>query len=166
MVAGESEAEVMCISLNSLLGEATGIRAIEETESNEVWYNLNGQRIDKPAKKGLYIRNGKKVVKDRNYFPGYVIIEADLRDEIIPVIEACSPGPYLELFARGTRPGWAMWGNQADDGYEPTWSTYANHTRSRTPPPAARTLFDETLFTATRLAESSPLVPTPQGTAP
>ena len=62
IVAGESEAEVMCISLNSLLGEATGIRAIEETPSDEVWYNLNGQRIDKPAKKGLYIRNGKKVI--------------------------------------------------------------------------------------------------------
>ena len=33
------------------------------------------------------IRNGKKVIKERNYFPGYVIIEADLRDEIIPVIQ-------------------------------------------------------------------------------
>ena len=51
-------------------------------------------------------------------------------DEIIPIIEACSPGPYLELFARGTRPGWTMWGNQANDDYEPTWETYANHTKS------------------------------------
>lgn len=49
-------------------------------------------------------------------------------DEIVPVIEACSPGPYLELFARGERPGWAVWGNQADAGYEPTWPTYSNHT--------------------------------------
>ena len=49
-------------------------------------------------------------------------------DEIIPVIEACSPGPYLELFARGDREGWAMWGNQADASYEPTWNTYSNHT--------------------------------------
>lgn len=49
-------------------------------------------------------------------------------DEIVPVIEACSPGPYLELFARGDRPGWAMWGNQAAADYEPTWPTYANHT--------------------------------------
>lgn len=49
-------------------------------------------------------------------------------DEIIPIIEACSPGPYLELFARGDRPGWDMWGKQAVEDYEPTWSTYANHT--------------------------------------
>ena len=49
-------------------------------------------------------------------------------DEIIPLIESCSPGPYLELFARGDRPGWDMWGNQAMDTYEPTWTTYANHT--------------------------------------
>ena len=49
-------------------------------------------------------------------------------DEIIPLIEACSPGPYLELFARGSRPGWDMWGDQAVETYEPTWSTYPNHT--------------------------------------
>ncbi len=45
-------------------------------------------------------------------------------DEQYPIIEACSFGPYLELFARGDRPGWAVWGNQADDSYEPTWKTY------------------------------------------
>jgi len=49
-------------------------------------------------------------------------------DEIIPIIEACSSGPYLELFARGTRPGWVMWGDQATNDYEPTWATYKNHT--------------------------------------
>ena len=49
-------------------------------------------------------------------------------DEIIDLIEACSPGPYLELFARGIRDGWKLWGNQADDTYEPNWDTYSNHT--------------------------------------
>ena len=49
-------------------------------------------------------------------------------DEIIPIIEACSSGPYLELFARGDRPGCDMWGNQATPEYEPDWSTYSNHT--------------------------------------
>lgn len=49
-------------------------------------------------------------------------------DEIIPIIEKCSPGPYIELFARGDREGWAMWGNQATSDYEPTWNTYKNHT--------------------------------------
>lgn len=51
-------------------------------------------------------------------------------DEIIPIIEACSPGPRLELFARGSRLGWDMWGDQATPEYEPDWNTYANHTVS------------------------------------
>jgi len=29
-------------------------------------------------------------------------------------VEQLSPGPYLELFARGGRPGWTSWGNEAD----------------------------------------------------
>lgn len=53
-------------------------------------------------------------------------------DEQYAIIEACSPGPYLELFARGQRRGWTSWGNQADDGYVPTWETYAhNSAKSR-----------------------------------
>ena len=49
-------------------------------------------------------------------------------DEIIPIIEACSQAPRIELFARGDREGWDMWGDQADASYEPTWNTYKNHT--------------------------------------
>lgn len=51
-------------------------------------------------------------------------------DELYDIIEACSPGPYLELFARGTRKGWTSWGDQADETYCPTWATYSNHSRS------------------------------------
>jgi N6-adenosine-specific RNA methylase IME4 len=54
-------------------------------------------------------------------------------DEQYPLIEACSPGPYLEMFARGTRPKWTVWGNQADDDYSPTWDTYSNHSRAGVP---------------------------------
>ena len=49
-------------------------------------------------------------------------------DEFIPIIESCSQGPYLELFARGDRDNWDMWGDQAQEDYEPTWETYSNHT--------------------------------------
>ncbi len=52
-------------------------------------------------------------------------------DEQYDIIEACSPGPYLELFARGTRKRWSSWGNQANNGYKPTWKTYANHSESQ-----------------------------------
>ena len=43
-------------------------------------------------------------------------------DELYDIIEACSPGPYLELFARHTREGWSQWGDEIDpsvslDGY-------------------------------------------------
>jgi N6-adenosine-specific RNA methylase IME4 len=40
-------------------------------------------------------------------------------DEQYGVIEACSPGPYLELFARYPQPGWTVWGNEADEAVVP-----------------------------------------------
>lgn len=48
-------------------------------------------------------------------------------DELYDIIEACSPGPRLELFARGTRQNWHTWGNEATDGYAPSWKTYAHN---------------------------------------
>jgi N6-adenosine-specific RNA methylase IME4 len=33
-------------------------------------------------------------------------------DEIYPIIEACSPGPFVELFARNRRPGWDVFGDE------------------------------------------------------
>mgnify|MGYP006301281395 FL=1 len=50
-------------------------------------------------------------------------------DEQYELIEACSPGPYLELFARGPREGWDVWGNQSEE-YVPDWNTYPNHSQS------------------------------------
>ena len=35
-------------------------------------------------------------------------------DEQYEIIESCSWGPYLELFGRGSRPGWRVWGDEAD----------------------------------------------------
>jgi hypothetical protein len=45
--------------------ETTGIRATrnEQTANDDVVYNLSGQRVTAPTKKGLYIINGKKVIK-------------------------------------------------------------------------------------------------------
>ena len=36
-------------------------------------------------------------------------------DELYPIIEKCSTGPYLELFARHKRRGWKQWGNEIED---------------------------------------------------
>lgn len=39
-------------------------------------------------------------------------------DESYRIIEAFAPGPYLELFARRARPGWAVWGNEVASNVE------------------------------------------------
>ena len=45
--------------------DATGIQNIltVDRDGTERWYDLNGRRIDQPTKKGIYINNGKKVIK-------------------------------------------------------------------------------------------------------
>ncbi|MFP6762913.1 MAG: MT-A70 family methyltransferase, partial [Planctomycetaceae bacterium] len=53
-------------------------------------------------------------------------------DELYDIIEDCSPGPFLEMFARGTRPGWQQWGNQVEN-YDPDWPTYSNHSQAAKP---------------------------------
>lgn len=45
-------------------------------------------------------------------------------DEQYKVIEACSPGPYLELFARYARDGWDVWGLEAEDSVAPRGRQY------------------------------------------
>jgi len=59
------EAEV--ITLKAIIdgngdGEITGISRLAVEAGNDIWYNLSGQRISTPTKKGLYIKNGKKVI--------------------------------------------------------------------------------------------------------
>lgn len=42
-----------------------GIDAVEvenRTNSDGYWYSLQGQRIEKPTQKGIYIHDGKKIV--------------------------------------------------------------------------------------------------------
>ncbi len=45
-------------------------------------------------------------------------------DEQYPLIERCSPGPYLELFARYPRLGWAQWGAEAGPDVRPRGRRY------------------------------------------
>lgn len=53
-------------------------------------------------------------------------------EEQYEIIEKCSWGPFLELFGRGVRSNWTIWGNQANPDYSPTWNTYShNSTVSR-----------------------------------
>lgn len=115
-----------------------------EYKTNIIWEKVRHDGKPDGRGVGFYFRNVTEILlfgirgeKNRTLDPARSqvnLIRAMKRehsrkpDEVIPIIEACSPGPYLELFARGDREGWDMWGNQAVESYEPTWTTYANHT--------------------------------------
>ncbi len=49
-------------------------------------------------------------------------------DELYDIVERCSPGPYLELFARGKRKNWDVFGNQAEE-YLVSWPTYKHNSK-------------------------------------
>lgn len=48
-------------------------------------------------------------------------------DEQYKLIEDCSPGPYLELFARYPQPHWEAWGNEADEDIIPQGKVYKGY---------------------------------------
>jgi N6-adenosine-specific RNA methylase IME4 len=48
-------------------------------------------------------------------------------DEQYDLIEECSPGPYLELFARHPMRGWTVWGDEADDAVEPRGKIHSGY---------------------------------------
>ena len=58
---------------------------------------------------------------------GPAIGNANVAGQQYRIIENCSWGPFLELFGRGVREGWTVWGNQASDDYKPTWKTYKHN---------------------------------------
>lgn len=117
-------------------------------KTNLVWHKIRKDGGSDGRGVGFYFRNvtemllfGVKGKNARTLGPGRSQVNylssrkrehSRKPDEQYPIIESCSSGPYLELFARGERPGWSSWGNEADDSYRPTWNTYANHSRSGT----------------------------------
>lgn len=48
-------------------------------------------------------------------------------DEQYELIESCSPGPYLELFARHNRRGWTTWGDESSESVIPRGKTYKGY---------------------------------------
>lgn len=49
-------------------------------------------------------------------------------DEQYDLIEACSPGPHLELFARHPRKGWVAWGDEAASDAGPRGQVHRGYT--------------------------------------
>ena len=49
--------------LKIVVGDATGVSVVSGLPADSgTWYDLSGRRVAKPEKKGVYIKNGKKVV--------------------------------------------------------------------------------------------------------
>lgn len=132
---------------NALLAE--GLQVMEawgfKYKSNIVWHKIRKDGGPDGRGVGFYFRNTTELVlfgirgRLRTLAPGrrqVNIIKSMKRehsrkpDELYDIIESCSPGPYLELFARGKRKNWRQWGNQVED-YHPTWTTYSNHSQKQ-----------------------------------
>lgn len=114
---------------NALLQE--GLRVMEAWgftyKTNLVWYKVRKDGGPDGRGVGFYFRNVTELVlfgvrgSMRTLPPGrrqVNILSTRKRehsrkpDEIYDIIESCSPGPYLEVFARFRRPGWTQWGNE------------------------------------------------------
>ena len=112
-------------------------------KSNIVWHKVRKDGGSDGRGVGFYFRNVTELIlfgvrgkNARTLSPGRTQVNyigtrkrehSRKPDEQYPIIEACSHGPSIELFARGVRPNWATWGNEADQSYEPKWATYAHN---------------------------------------
>jgi len=109
-------------------------------KSNIVWHKVRKDGGSDGRGVGFYFRNVTEILlfgvrgknartlqpgrTQVNLFPTRKREHSRKPDEQYDIIESCSWGPYLELFGRGKRDNWTVWGNQADDDYKPTWDTY------------------------------------------
>ncbi len=130
---------------NALLAEGLATMAAWgfTYKSNIVWRKIRKDGGSDGRGVGFYFRNVTEIVlfgvrgknartlaagrRQVNYIESRKREHSRKPDELYPIIEACSPGPYLELFARGVRAGWQSWGNEAAAEYSPSWRTYKNH---------------------------------------
>ncbi len=133
---------------NALLPEGLAVMAAWgfKYKSNIVWQKIRKDGGPDGRGVGFYFRNvteillfGTRGKNARTLQPGRTQVNimctrkrehSRKPDEQYPLISSCSPGPFLEMFARGKRDGWTIWGNQADESYSPNWSTYSNHSQS------------------------------------
>lgn len=71
----------------------------------------------------LFARHGNLRAKtriDRTWFNWKRGRHSAKPQDFYDLVEAVSPGPYLEMYARHSRPGWAVWGNEVQSSLKIT----------------------------------------------
>ncbi len=73
--------------VRAISGKEKKVKAYLESEISRLKLEDFISQILIPTEKVFQIRKGKKISKERNYFPGYVLIEAELTGEIPHIIK-------------------------------------------------------------------------------
>ncbi|MGV3460505.1 MAG: transcription termination/antitermination protein NusG [Flavobacterium sp.] len=74
--------------VRAVSGQENKVKNYIETEINRLGMADYISQVLVPTEKVVQVRDGKKVSKDRVYFPGYVMIEANLTGEIPHIIKS------------------------------------------------------------------------------
>ena len=74
--------------VRAVSGQENKIRDYMESEINRLGFNNLVEDILVPTQKVVQIRKGKKINKEKVYFPGYIMIKANLAGEIPHIIKA------------------------------------------------------------------------------
>lgn len=74
--------------VRAVSGQENKVKDYIEAEIHHAKMSDHVSQILIPKEKFYQIRNGKKVSKERNFFPGYIMIEADLVGEIPHIIKS------------------------------------------------------------------------------
>ena len=68
--------------VRAVSGQENKIKSYIETDIARLGLSDYVEEVLVPTEKVVQIRNGKKVNKERNYFPGYIMIKANLSGEV------------------------------------------------------------------------------------
>lgn len=74
--------------VRAVSGQEAKIKDYIASEINRLGYDSYLEDILVPTEKVVQIRNGKKINKEKVYYPGYIMIKADLSGEIPHVIKS------------------------------------------------------------------------------
>ena len=74
--------------IRSVTGQEAKVKQYIMTELDRVGLDSQVEDILVPTEKVIQIRQGKKVQKEKTYFPGYIMIKADISGEILHIIRS------------------------------------------------------------------------------